>query len=145
MRDDRPCDFLFQCSDTTWAAYNVWPDEASLYHLGGKEWYSGPGIAVSFDRPYAKYRDLFDAAFTVGSGEFLLWEFPLAYWMESQGYDVSYISNLDTHRDGVRGLTRARSWLSVGHDEYWTLAMYDAVRGAIAEGTSDGLSTSSWS
>jgi len=26
VRDDRKCDFLFQCSDTTWAAYNRWPD-----------------------------------------------------------------------------------------------------------------------
>ena len=26
VRDDRACDFLFQCSDTTWAAYNRWPD-----------------------------------------------------------------------------------------------------------------------
>ncbi|MEX0714521.1 MAG: hypothetical protein WD278_19450, partial [Pirellulales bacterium] len=32
-----------------------------------------------------------------GSGEFLLWEFPLAFWMEQHGYDVSYISNIDTH------------------------------------------------
>ncbi len=25
VRDDRPCEFLFQCSDTTWSAYNRWP------------------------------------------------------------------------------------------------------------------------
>ncbi|SVE35445.1 uncharacterized protein METZ01_LOCUS488299, partial [marine metagenome] len=25
VRDDRPCDLLFQCSDTTWQAYNSWP------------------------------------------------------------------------------------------------------------------------
>src|SRR5437667_1568519 len=25
VRDDRKCYFLFQCSDTTWAAYNRWP------------------------------------------------------------------------------------------------------------------------
>src|SRR5439155_17438536 len=24
VSDDRECDFLFQCSDTTWAAYNRW-------------------------------------------------------------------------------------------------------------------------
>jgi hypothetical protein len=142
VRDDRPCDFLFQCSDTTWAAYNTWPHESSLYHFAGKDWYSGPGIAVSFDRPYAKYMDLFDAPQSLGSGEFLLWEFPLAYWMESRGYDVSYISNLDTHADGVAGLTRARALLSVGHDEYWTLAMYDAVKAAIAAGTSVGFFSS---
>src|SRR5205085_11228159 len=26
VRDDRPCDFLFQCSVMTCAAYNLWPD-----------------------------------------------------------------------------------------------------------------------
>ena len=36
-----------------------------------------------------------------GSGSFMLWEFPLAFWMEKEGYDVSYISNVDTHADGA--------------------------------------------
>jgi hypothetical protein len=51
VRDDRPCDFLFQCSDTTWAAYNRWPDLWSLYDDGTPphNWYTGPGVAVSFD------------------------------------------------------------------------------------------------
>ena len=31
VRDDRPADFLFQCSDNTWQAYNQWPDNYSLY------------------------------------------------------------------------------------------------------------------
>ena len=31
-------------------------------------------------------------------GEFLLWEYPLSYWMEQQGYDMSYIWNMDTHK-----------------------------------------------
>ena len=135
VRDDRPCDFLFQCSDTTWAAYNRWPDLWSLYDDGTPphNWYTGPGVAVSFDRPYARYRQIFDAPLSQGSGEFLLWEFPLAYWMEQHGYDVSYISNLDTHADPER-LKRARAFLSIGHDEYWSLAMYDHVKRAIDAG-----------
>ncbi len=70
---------------------------------------------------------------SVGSGEFLLWEFPLAYWMEQQGYDVTYISNLDTHADPA-GLRRAKGWLSVGHDEYWSLAMFETMKRMVAEG-----------
>jgi hypothetical protein len=66
---------------------------------------------------------------TLGSGEFLFWEYPLAYWIEKQGYDVSYISGVDTHRDGP-GLLRSRSFLSVGHDEYWSLEMFNNVREA---------------
>ena len=78
VRDDRACDFLFQCSDTTWSAYNRWPDQWSLYDDGKKQWYWGPGVRVSWDRPYGKYCQVVDAPLSQGSGEFLLWEFPLA-------------------------------------------------------------------
>ena len=37
VRDDRPADILFQCSDNTWQAYNRWPNHYSLYtHPAGK-------------------------------------------------------------------------------------------------------------
>ena len=135
VRDDRECNFLFQCSDTTWAAYNRWPDLWSLYDDGTPphNWYTGPGVRVSFDRPYGKYRQIFDAPLSQGSGEFLLWEFPLAFWMEKAGYDVSYISNMDTHAD-ARGLARGKVFLSVGHDEYWSLDMFQNVKSAIDAG-----------
>ena len=133
VRDDRPCDFLFQCSDNTWNAYNRWPSQYALYDDGENHWYWGPGVQVSFDRPYGKYCQIFDQPLSVGSGEFLLWEFPVAYWMEQQGYDVSYISNVDTHAD-PDGLLRAKAFLSVGHDEYWSLEMYNNVKTAIDEG-----------
>lgn len=123
VRDDRRADFLFQCSDTTWAAYNRWPSQFALYDDGQKEWFWGPGVQVSFNRPYGKYCQILDAPLSTGSGEFLLWEFPLAYWMEAHGYDVTYSSNIDTHQDGP-GLLRAKAFLSVGHDEYWTDRMF---------------------
>jgi hypothetical protein len=135
VRDDRACDFLFQCSDTTWSAYNRWPSQWSLYDDGKKEWYWGPSVKVSWDRPYGKYCQVVDAPLSQGSGECLLWEFPLAFWMEKEGYDVSYISNVDTHADG-NGLLRAKGLLSVGHDEYWSLDMFEHVKTAIAEGVS---------
>ena len=31
VRDERPADILFQCSDNTWQAYNRWPDNYSVY------------------------------------------------------------------------------------------------------------------
>jgi hypothetical protein len=133
VRDDRPCDFLFQCSDTTWSAYNRWPNQWSLYDNGKQEWYQGRGVRVSWDRPYGKYCQILDAPLSQGSGEFLLWEFPLAFWMEKQGYDVSYTSNVDTHADG-KGLLRARSWISIGHDEYWSLDMFNNVKATVAAG-----------
>jgi hypothetical protein len=133
VRDDRACDYLFQTSDNTWNAYNRWPSQFSLYDDGKKVWYWGPDVKVSFDRPYGKYCQILDAPLSVGSGEFFLWEFPLAYRMEQHGHDVSYISNTDTHSD-PDGLLRAMGWISVGHDEYWSLVMYENVKRAIDRG-----------
>ncbi len=135
LRDDRACDFLLQCSDTTWQAYNRWPSQFSLYDNGKSTWYWGTGVDISFDRPYGKYCQILDQPLSIGSGEWFLWEFPLAYWLESQGYDVSYISNLDTHADPA-GLRRAKGLLSVGHDEYYSLDMFENLRKAIADGLS---------
>ncbi len=135
VRDDRRAGFLFQCSDHTWQAYNRWPDKFALYNSADNDWYWGPGVQVSFHRPYGKYCQIFDAPLSTGSGEFLLWEFPLAFWLEQHGYDITYISNQDTHHEPA-GLLRAKGFLSVGHDEYWTLAMFRNVQAAIARGVS---------
>jgi hypothetical protein len=134
VRDDRACDFLFQCADSTWAAYNRWPDQFALYDDGRDEWYIGPETRVSWDRPYAKYCQVIDNPLFTGSGSFMLWEFPLAYWMEKNGYDVSYISTVDTHANAAGSAREELS--SVGHDEYWSIEMYQNVKAAIAAGVS---------
>ena len=132
VRDDRKADLLFQTSDMTWLAYNRWPQWRSLYDLGTNPWGANNrvvGYDVGFDRPYALFWNGFPAGFhplTNGSGEFLMTEYPLAFWLEKEGYDVSYISNVDTHVDG-KGLLRGKVFLSVGHDEYWTQQMFDNV------------------
>ena len=133
VRDQRKSDYIFQCSDNTWQAYNRWPSQFSLYDNGQHQWYWGGGVLVSYQRPYGKYCQIVDAPLSTGSGDFFLWEFPFAYWMESLGYDVTYISNLDTHRN-PKGLTRAKGLLSVGHDEYWTIEMFNNVKSAIDSG-----------
>lgn len=138
VRDDRSANLLFQCSDHTWQAYNRWPSQFSLYDDGKSEWYWGGESQVSFNRPYGKYCQILDQPLSIGSGEFFLWEFPFVYWLESAGYDVSYISNQDTHLDPA-GLLRARGLLSVGHDEYWTLEMFRNVQRAIAAGVNVGF------
>jgi hypothetical protein len=96
VRDQRPAEILFQCSDNTWQAYNRWPNNYSLYtHPRGGQ---GPWADVSFDRPYgreAQHQAVVNDPLTFGSGEFLPLEFPLAYWLEQHGYDVTYCSNSD--------------------------------------------------
>lgn len=130
VRDDRKADIMFQTSDTTWQSYNKWPDNYSLYDSdpprqphSGRNW-------VSYDRPFAKYPQVVDQPLSQGSGEFLCWEFPLCFWLEQQGYDVTYCSNIDTHADR-EGLHRVKCFLSVGHDEYWTMPMFENVKDAV--------------
>lgn len=138
VRDDRRADFVFQCSDHTWQAYNRWPSQFSLYDDGVEEWFWGGGVQVSFARPYGKYCQILDAPLSTGSGEWFLWEFPFAFWLEQHGHDVTYISNRDTHRDPA-ALRRAKGFLSVGHDEYWTIGMFENVRAARDAGVSLGF------
>lgn len=133
VRDDRKSDLLFQTSDTTWQAYNKWPGEFSLYDSDSPRQPHSSRTWVSFDRPYGKYPQVVDQPLSQGSGEFLLWEYPLCYWLEQQGYDVTYCSNIDTHSD-PKGLERVKCFLSVGHDEYWTIEMYNNVKDAIGQG-----------
>jgi|TARA_B110000037_G_scaffold218748_1_gene282370 hypothetical protein len=137
VRDDRPCDLLFQCSELTWSAYNRWPADFSIYTPhDGRSSTAAPSGAVSFDRPYGLFTHPVNKHTTSGgSGEFLPWEFPLSFWLEQHGYDVSYISNIDTHADPA-GLLRTKGFISLGHDEYWSLEMYDNVLKARDAGVS---------
>lgn len=133
VRDDRKSDYMFQTSDTTWQAYNKWPDQYSLYDSDSPKQPHSARTWVSFDRPYGKYPQVVDQPLSQGSGEFLCWEFPLCFWLEQHGYDVTYCSNIDTHSD-PKGLKRVKCFLSVGHDEYWTLDMFDHVKQAVEQG-----------
>lgn len=133
VRDQRAADYIFQCSDLTWQAYNRWPKQCSLYDDGQKRWYYGPDIDVSFNRPYGKYCQIVDAPLSLGSGEWFLWEFPLDYWLQSKGYDVTYVSGIDSH-SGCASFGRAKGLLSIGHDEYYTLMQFARLKQAIAEG-----------
>lgn len=126
VRDERPADILFQCSDNTWQAYNRWPSHYSVYsHPKGNQ---GPWADVSFDRPYgreAQFTGVVNDPLTFGSGEFLPLEFPLAYWLEQQGMDVTYCCNSDmiTPDHGLR----CKAFISVGHDEYWDIRQFRSV------------------
>ena len=132
VRDERPVDILFQCSDNTWQSYNRWPQKYSLYDSGAPSDSVEVSLSVSFDRPYGKYRQIYDNPQSVGSGEYLCWEFPLAYWLEEQGYDVAYCSNSDMLTPD-RG-QKCKCFLSVAHDEYWDEREYYSVKAMIDAG-----------
>ncbi|MBP3960774.1 hypothetical protein J8F10_36600 [Gemmata sp. G18] len=139
VRDDRPADICFQCSTNTWQAYNKWPETHSLYDNDRPD--KKPlvsGVRVSFDRPYAKYPQVTDNPLSLGSGEFLLFEFPFAYWLEQHGYDVTYCANEDVH-NSLETVTRRKAFLSVGHDEYWSRRQYDNCLEAVRRGVNFGF------
>jgi hypothetical protein len=133
VRDDRPADVLFQCSDNTWQAYNRWPNNFSIYtHPKGNQ---GPWADVSFDRPYgreAQFTSVVNDPLTFGSGEFLPFEFPMAYWLEQHGYNVTYCSNSDMLTPD-RGL-KCKVFVSIGHDEYWDIRQFRSVEKMRDEG-----------
>lgn len=105
----------------TWQAWNSY---------GGYDFYAGvgacpPGVyplcsrarVVSFDRPYAGAR---------GAGDFLGSELALVQFMEQEGLDVSYVTDVTlVEHPGV--LAQHRALLSLGHDECWDLRERRAV------------------
>jgi hypothetical protein len=105
VRDEkRTSDLLFQTSVTTYQAYNSW---------GGYSLYSKPRAThVSFNRPYRDGH---------GSGQFTAWESRMLRFLEREGYDVTYATDIDSHERGEL-LTMHKGFLSVGHDEYWSWA-----------------------
>ena len=65
-------------------------------------------------------------------------EYPMVRWLESNGFNVSYISGIDTDRSGatILNATKHKAFLSVGHDEYWSAAQRANVETARAAGLS---------
>lgn len=146
VRDDaRPSDFLFQSSVTTYQAYNNW-GEKSLYRWNSQ---ASQAYKVSFNRPYGKSPNP-AAAYGMGAGEFLTnfqpykkvssagWEYNMVRWLEREGYDVTYVTNVDTHANR-KLLESHKAFLSVGHDEYWSLKMRENVEAARDKGVSLGF------
>jgi hypothetical protein len=135
VRDGRPADILFQCSDNTWQAYNRWPSHYSVYtHPKGGQ---GPWADVSFDRPYGResqFTGVVNDPLSFGSGEYLPLEFPLAYWLEQHGHDVTYCCNSDMVTPD-QGLS-CKAFISVGHDEYWDIRQFRSVSTMRDEGVS---------
>jgi hypothetical protein len=108
----RNAPILVQASVNTWEAYNNWGGK-SLYPSG-----STGGVAatkVSFNRP-----------FIVGPFD---WEYQAVRFLEREGYDVSYTTDVDTHRAPAE-LLKHKLVISLGHDEYWTKEMRDAFEAA---------------
>ncbi|MGH7681468.1 MAG: N,N-dimethylformamidase beta subunit family domain-containing protein [Candidatus Eiseniibacteriota bacterium] len=136
-----PAAFLFQCAVTTWQAYNAWGGK-SLYDFNSKG--EARARRVSFNRPYGSGPGAWAG---VGAGELLTmahttraggWEYPMIRWLERNGYDVAYATNVDVASD-PDVFTGRRAFLIVGHDEYWSRAMRTNVEAARDRGIHLGI------
>ncbi len=115
VRDDASTsDVVVQTSDTTWQAYNNYGGN-SLYMCevacpaGDPDGYRA-AYAVSYNRPFTT------------TSEPSWWrsaEYPMIRFLEANGYNTSYISGLDTATRGNL-LGNHRTFISSGHDEYWS-------------------------
>jgi hypothetical protein len=118
---------LVQTPINTLQAYNHW---------GGKCLYTSnstdeiAAVKVSFDRPVPAFAEA-----NLNSRSPFVYELPLIRWLEREGFEVTYQTNVDTHRNPF-SLVGRRLIVSAGHDEYWTREMRDAVGDALRRGTS---------
>ena len=119
VRDDNGAsDLLFQTSDTTWQAYNDY---------GGNSLYTGSpagrAYKVSYNRPFNTRGTLYKRSFVFAA------EYPMVRWLEANGYNVSYFSDVDSDRRGAE-ILKHQVFLSVGHDEYWSAGQRANVEAA---------------
>ena len=129
-----PSRIVVQVPVNTWQAYNAWGGK-SLYDFNSA---GGRANRVSFDRPYL----------WSGPGWQVMtsWELSLVRFLEREGYDVSYVTDVDVAREaGV--LLRHRAGITAGHGEYWTKSIRDAYETARARSTNllfMGANTGYW-
>ncbi|MFD1717160.1 DUF4082 domain-containing protein [Georgenia deserti] len=109
VRDDTSdSDILFQTSDTTWHAYNTY---------GGASFYQGSihgrAYQLSYNRPFTTRGQFAGRDFYFSS------EYAMVRFLERNGYDVSYTTDVDSDRRGEL-IQNHRVFTSTGHDEYWS-------------------------
>ncbi len=128
VRDDsRSSDIIFQSSFTTYFAYNSTAGYSTYAYnsTAGQR-----GYKVSSDRPLSMTTFEWHHF-----NQMTLWEYNMLRWLESQGYDVSYITNID-FQTSSQILQGHKVFLSVGHDEYWSLEQRNLVEQARNSGVS---------
>jgi hypothetical protein len=132
VRDDSStADIVFQSAVSCVLAYST-TGGYSLYSfnsIGGQR-----AFKVSYDRPFsqASYQESYEF------DTMLRWEYNMVRWLESQAYNVTYTDNMQVHSNG-QSLLNHKVFLSVGHDEYWSKEMRDAVEAARSAGINLGF------
>jgi hypothetical protein len=118
--DTSHSDIVYQTSDLTWQAYNNYGGH-SLYGSTEFDIYNR-AFKVSYNRPF-NTRAAASNSFIFNA------EYPMIRWLEANGYDVTYISGIDTSRYGNL-LLNHKVFMSSGHDEYWDTIQRTNVQAA---------------
>ncbi len=145
MRDDNPTvdsKILFVLPTADYQAYNTWGGKSLYYDRlgGGTVTASGTGraVKVSFDRPMFEGNDERDRFFGP--------DFETLFWLEKQGYDVSYSDDVAVHQNGA-SLKDHDIIVVPGHSEYWSGEQFKAFENARDAGVnlaSFSANTSYW-
>lgn len=142
VRDDSSnAPVLYSFDATTWAAYNFWGGSGNnnvgydLYARFNDVTGANTGsraYTVSFDRPYS------GEGSTDGAGLFFNWDFSLVRWMESKGYDMTYVTSVDLEAN-QNLLSGHRVFVNTGHDEYYSDGMRSTIQNGIGAGVNLAL------
>jgi methionine-rich copper-binding protein CopC len=137
LRDDTShSDVMFQTSDATWQAYNTYgngsePGNGNSLYSGSSNGNGGSAYKVSYNRPIIG-----------GETENFIFnaEYPMLKFLEANGYDLSYTTDVDTARRGNL-ITNHKVFMPVGHDEYWSNEQRASVENARAAGVNMAFMT----
>ena len=119
--------YLFVHSINTDLAYNLWGGN-SLYHGSTPDLKLNRAVKVSLNRPFLMPGGGYD-----GSGNFLQWEYPMIRFLEKNGYQVDYATDIDIH-EHPNLLLKYKAALITGHDEYWSRQMMEGYKNAVTHG-----------
>lgn len=153
---------LLIAATSTWIAYNDWGG-TNGYVGEGKDLTGGKSSHLSIHRPWAKgflslppnaprkphrykvkpgniprYPPI-EFAYTRGYSKYYAnagwasYEGPFARWLEDSGYKVDYITQHDLHYYPEL-LDQYSCILTVGHDEYWSFEMREAIDSYVEQG-----------
>ena len=147
--DGRARDLLVVMPTNTWQAYNAWGGKSVYVYnssanptvIGAKAGNPNQRAAkVSFDRPMTNVIAEYNWV--------LRTEFPLIWWLERQGYNLTYTDDLGVHSQPAQLRPPLTKTVAIaGHSEYWTKEMRDnmeAARDAGANIASFSANTAYW-
>jgi hypothetical protein len=131
-------EILVQLPVTTMQAYNHWGGK-SLYVSNSSD--GVPAVRVTFDRPVPTWHEA-----NLNARWPFIWDLNLIRFLEREGYDLAYTTDLDTHRMPW-SLLGHPLLVTSGHDEYWSAEMRDGFDAAVGDGSSllvSGANTCYW-